>query len=403
LLHWRVLRFASTLAAFALLLALAACGGGRTVPAPPGPPQLPSAMPLPTGPVRAEPLGPPPSAGPVKVALLVPLSGTNAELGKAMLEAAQLALFATPSERLTVMPRDTAGPGGAAGAARSAVAGGAQLILGPLLAADVEAVKPIAAEARVNVIAFATQTQVAGGNVFLLGFLPRQEVQREVSYARERGLSRFAALAPNTAYGRLMTEALRESVAASGGTVGKIEFLDGPGAVRRLVGFSPTGPAAGEFDALLLPLGGDQLKQTARQLREAGVAAGQVRLLGSGLWDEPSVAAEPALQGGWFAASPPEQRRDFESRFQAAYGHPPPRLASLAFDAAALAAALAARGGDPFTQEAILNPSGFTGIDGLFRFTSQGLVQRGLAVLEVGPGGFAVVSPAPRSFRDLTF
>jgi hypothetical protein len=125
-----------------------------------------------------------------------------------------------------------------------------------------------------------------------------------------------------------------------------------------------------------------------------------VRLLGSGLWDDASVAGEAALTGGWFAASPPEPRREFESRFQSTYGHPAPRLASLAFDAAALAAVLAKGGGVPFSQEAILNPSGFTGVDGLFRFTPQGLVQRGLAVLEVQPGGNVVVSPAPANFQD---
>src|SRR5213078_727923 len=109
------------------------------------------------------PLAPPAApgaAGAVKVALLVPLSGANAGLGKAMLEAAQLALFTTASERLTLVPRDTAG-----------TADGAQLILGPLLAAEVEAVKPIAGEAKLNVIAFSTATQLAGGNVFLMGFL----------------------------------------------------------------------------------------------------------------------------------------------------------------------------------------------------------------------------------------
>ena len=128
-----------------------------------------------------------------------------------------------------------------------------------------------------------------------------------------------------------------------------------------------------------------------------------MRLLGSGLWDDPSIAGEPALEGGWFAASPPETRREFNSRFQATYGHPAPRLASLAFDAAALAAALA-RGTDvPFSQEAILNPSGFTGVDGLFRFTAQGLVQRGLAVLQVGPRGNTVVSPAPQNFQDFSY
>ena len=109
------------------------------------------------------------------------------------------------------------------------------------------------------------------------------------------------------------------------------------------------------------------------------------------------------MYGGWFAASPPEPRREFETRFQATYNHPPPRLASLAFDAAALAAVLARNGGpEPFAPEAILNPNGFTGVDGLFRFTQEGLVQRGLAVLEVQQQGTVVVSPAPATFRDFS-
>ncbi len=386
------------------------------VPAPAGLPQSPYAGPrFPAPPVTAVPLPPavPSAAGPVKVALLVPLSGPNAELGKSMLEAAQLALFTTESGRLTLIPRDTAGTAeGAVAAARSALGEGARLILGPLLAAEVEAVKPVAREAKVNVIAFTTQIQAAGGNVFLIGFLPRQEVMREVAFARERGLSRFAALAPNAAYGRLMGEALRESATASGGSVGRIEFFEAragdlAAAVQRLLSGGSAAPGAGgaaspAFDALLLPAGGAQLQQIARQLKEAGLDTAKVRLLGSGLWDDTSIAGEPALYGGWFAASPPAARREFASRFQATYGHSAPRLASLAFDAAALAAVLAKSGGDdPFTQEAILNPSGFTGVDGLFRFTQAGLVQRGLAVLEVQPQGNVVVSPAPQSFRDL--
>src|SRR4051812_25743363 len=280
------------------------------VPAPPGPPQSPIAAPKPPAIVPTAPIGqealPPPAVGQIKVGVLLPLSGANAELGKAMLEAAQLALFATAGERLILVPRDTAGSGGAAAAARSAIADGARLLLGPLLAPEVEAVRPIAAEARVNVIAFATQTQVAGGNVFLMGFLPRQEVAREVSFARERGLSRFGALAPSTAYGHLMTDALRETIGA-GGTVTRVEYLsDGGGdaaaAVGRLVGAGPAAKA--EFDALLLPLGGDQLKQIARAIKAAGGGADRVQLLGSGLWDDPSTAGEQALYGGWFAASP---------------------------------------------------------------------------------------------------
>jgi branched-chain amino acid transport system substrate-binding protein len=372
-------------------------------PAPIGRPQQPYSG----GPVPATahpPPAPTPNAEAIKIAILLPLSGANADLGKAMLEAAQLALFTMGGDKLVLVPRDTTGTAqGAADAAKAVIADGARLIIGPLVADEVEAVKPIARDAHVNVIAFATKTQVAGDNVFLMGFLPRQEVAREVSFAHERGLSKFAALAPATAYGHLMADSLKEIAAANGSTVTRVEFFTGdPGSVIKKL--APANDAAPSFDALLLPEGGDQLKQIAQQLKAAGIDSAQVRLLGSGLWDDPGIESEPALAGGWFAASPPDARQDFASRYQGAYGHPPPRLASLAFDAAALAAVLAKNPDpDPFSQTAIANPNGFTGVDGLFRFTAQGLVQRGLAVLEIQPGGDKVVSPAPRNFQDFAY
>jgi ABC-type branched-subunit amino acid transport system substrate-binding protein len=399
---------ASRLAAFLLIGVLTACTGGG--PAPVVKPSNIGPQAAPTAPVSATPVPPPGGQG-LKVALLLPLSGPNAELGKAMLEAAQLALFTTGTDKLTLVPRDTGGTAdGAAKAAKSAIDDGAKLILGPLIADEVVAVRPIAQAANVNVIGFATKTEVAGGNVFLMGFLPKQEVVREVAYAREQGLGRFAALAPNSPYGHLMGDALRDVATAAGGTVTRIEYFDTRGsdasaAIKRLV---PTaaGPAAAgaPFDALLLPTGGDQLKQVAAQLRNAGVDATKTRLLGSGLWDDPSIAGDPNLAGGWFAASPPDIRHEFESRYQGAYARVPPRLASLGFDAAALAAVLAKSDSpDPFSAQAIQNPNGFTGVDGLFRFGPDGLVQRGLAVLEVSPGGDKVVSPAPKSFQNLGY
>jgi branched-chain amino acid transport system substrate-binding protein len=368
-------------------------------------------------PPATPPGAPSAAAGGQKVALLLPLSGANGELGQAILDAAQLALFEAGADRLTLLPRDTGGnAAGAASAARAVIGEGVHLILGPLLSPEVEAVKPLARDAHLNVIAFSTVTNLAGGNVFLMGFLPRQEVVREVGYARQRGLRRFAALAPNSPYGHLAADALQEAVSSSGGTVAKIEFFE-PGAtdpalsIQRLLSRGPaTGVvpvAAGpvpSFDALLLPEGGAKLKQVARQVRAQGAEAKSVQLLGSGLWDTPDIGSEPALEGGWFAASPPEVRQEFDERFSATYGHRPPRLASLGYDAAALAAVLA-RGssGEPFSQQAILNPSGFTGVDGLFRFTPNGLVQRGLAVLEVEAKGAVVISPAPQSFQDVAY
>ena len=415
--RWCSARFASRRAALLLALALAGCGQALS-PAAVFAPRQPYASPPPAA-IASQPLNPPaqePNSATVKVAILLPLSGANADLGKAMLEAAQLALFTTGSDRMTLVPRDTTGTvAGAADAARAVIADGARLILGPLVADEVDAVKTIAQGAHINVIAFATKTEVAGGNVFLIGFLPRQEVAREVSFAHERGLNRIAALAPNSPYGHLMADSLKDIAAQTGGAPPRVEFFDPradtAAAVKRLVsggataaaGAPPPGSAAA-FDALLLPEGGDALKQIARQLKAAGIDTSQTRLLGSGLWDDPSIVDEPALQGGWFAASPPDARDEFDSRYRKAYGREPPRLASLAFDAAALAAVLAKNPDpDPFSPQAIENPNGFTGVDGLFRFTAEGLVQRGLAVLEVAPGGARVVSPAPRNFQDFAY
>src|SRR5262249_11047577 len=151
-------RFASPHLVLALL-ALAACAAPM-VPAPLASRQPPyRQLPPPA------PAAPPPASaaepGPAKVALLVPLSGGNAALGQAMLDAAQLALFEAPDDRLTLVPRDTGGNAeGAARAARAVIADGARLILGPLLAAEVDAVKPLARDAHLNIVAFSTVTEL---------------------------------------------------------------------------------------------------------------------------------------------------------------------------------------------------------------------------------------------------
>ena len=81
---------------------------------------------------------------PVKVALLLPLSGSLASLGKAMSDAAQMAMFDLADRRFELMPIDDKGTAnGSADAAEQAIANGARLILGPLLAPSVRAVAPL--------------------------------------------------------------------------------------------------------------------------------------------------------------------------------------------------------------------------------------------------------------------
>lgn len=350
---------------------------------------------------------PPPGAnipGEIKVALLLPLSGPSGWLGRAMLDAAQMALYDLADQKLELLSRNTQGTAaGAAAAAQQVISQGAQLVLGPLLAAEVTAVRPIAQAAHVPVIAFSTETQLAGDGVYLMGFLPSEEVDRVTAYAHAQGYDRFAVLAPNTPYGQIVADAVKNAVAAEGATLARVQFFDpalrsAAAAVRR---FAAEGV---DYDALFLPEGGTQLKVLAPQLPYFKIDPDQVKFLGTGLWDDPSLGAEPALDGAWYAAPTPAARAAFEQRFAKLFGHPPPRLATLGYDATALAAVLArAPGGADFSATAITNPNGFSGLDGIFRFGSDGLVQRGLAVLQVERGRDVIVEPAPQSFQNLGY
>lgn len=397
-------RFTGLALASALLILGSALAGCTSTRPPRSPPVAETRPPAATAPATVLPTPAAPEAaagGRLRVALLVPLSGPAASLGQAMLDAAQMALFDIADDRLELLVRDSGGTAATAGnAARSAVADGAKLILGPLLAAEVEAVKPIAASANIGVVAFSTAMQLAGNGTWLLGFDPRQEIQRVVLYAHQHGRNRFAALAPSSPYGDIAVATLRDAVVIAGASVVRISRYD-PQAINLAPAVQAFATAGSDFDALLIAEGGAKLKALAPQLPFEGIDPDQVKFLGTGLWAEPGLGTEPALQGAWFAAPDPAPRADFEKRFKDLYQRPPPLLATLGYDATALAAVLA-RNRD-FSAASLTNPSGFAGLNGIFRLLPDGIVERGLAVLEVHRTGVTVVDPAPQTFQRPTF
>jgi ABC-type branched-subunit amino acid transport system substrate-binding protein len=354
-----------------------------------------------------QPSAPPPVpvAGQVRIALLLPLKHPSKEtraVAQAMQDAAQMAMFDMGARSMMLMPRDTGPtPETAAAAASDAIAKGAEIILGPLLANDVRAVAPIARAKNVPVVAFSTDRTVAGDGVFLLSFLPEQEVSRVISYAVSKGHGKFVALVPETPYGKRVEEAFRTTVAQSGReVVGVQTYQPNPQALEPAV----KAVAKMGFDTIFLPEGGTMLRSLGPILAVNHVESRKVKFIGTGLWDDPAVAREPSLHGGWFAVPPQEQRTNFITRYQQLYGSKPPRIASLAYDAIALSATLAS--GPPgrrYTRATIADPNGFAGIDGIFRFRTDGMTERGLAVMEVTDMGQTVISPASSTFQSQGF
>ena len=402
-----VLHSLNRFCAIALALAIAACTtetkAPPPAPAPPPPPKvavaknpldrdLPSYLRLP---------GMAPDMVPVRVGIILPFTSSSAPtraLAQSMMKAAELAMFDSGNKTILLMTADE-GNGGAsaAAAAQQLLAQGAEVIVGPLFGPSVTAVAPIARDRGIPVLAFSTERTVAGNGAFLLSFLPENEVARVVNYAAKNGRHQFALLAPQTPYGDVAKTAFDEAVASAHGAIVDAErYPPDAGAV--------TGPAGAVAksgaDAVLIAQGGTILRAIAPTLSLDGATKDKVKLLGTGLWnDDAAINREASLLGSWYAAPAPNADAEFVSKYRSIYGAAPASLASLAYDAVSLVALLSA--GAPyhrFTQAALMDPNGFAGVNGIFRFNNDGTSERGLAVLEVTGSGPVVVSPAPTTF-----
>ncbi len=339
--------------------------------------------------------------GTVKVGLILPLSasGNAGFAGQAMRNAAAMALAEFNSPNIQLLVKDDAGvPATARQAAEQVIAEGAQFILGPLFAQSVAAVGQVARTANIPVIAFSTDTNVASHGVYLLSFLPESDVARIVQYAASTGKRSYAALIPDNPYGTVVEAAFKQDAARRRGRIIALErYPHGQAAMAKPV--KNIALAAPRADALFIPDGADAVPGVAQMLVADGVNTRKVQLLGTGLWDDPRVFGTRALDGGWYAAPDSAGYRNFAARYRARYRQEPVRTATLAYDAVALVAALVkTQGARRFSPEVLTNPSGFSGIDGLFRFRPDGTNERGLAVLRVTPSGGQIISPAPKSF-----
>jgi branched-chain amino acid transport system substrate-binding protein len=350
---------------------------------PPAPAPEPSATALPT------------DTGRHRIALLVPMSGDTAAVGQAIANATTMALLDTTADNLRITTYDTSE--GVATAARKAIADGNKLILGPLTADAVPAVQAAARPAGVPVIAFANDAAVAGPDVFVIGHMPEQSIRRTVAFARSRGAARFAVLVPEGDYGARAFSALENALRDYGGSLVRKEgYARGN---TSIVSAAARLRAAGGFDTVLVAdsarLGIDAAGELQRGVRT------RARILGTELWSgDAALARAPALEGALFAAVSDQRYKRFADSYAARFGAQPYRTATLGYDAVLLTLRVARdwKVGTPFPKSELYDKGGFLGVDGAFRFTRNGVIERALEVREVKGGEVTPVDPAPTGF-----
>jgi branched-chain amino acid transport system substrate-binding protein len=382
--------------AFGLCLSVTACGsmsgwGGHG----PGDVAAPAPQAEAARPDGGEQIG----SGPARVALIVPLTQASGPslVGTSLRNAAELAYLEAGGNEVTLFVKDDhSSPEGAREAAQAALSEGAELILGPLFASNVREVGKVARAAGKPVIAFSTDASTTGQGVFLLSFLIENYVDRIVDFAASKGKKSVAALIPENDYGRVAETELQQAAARDNVRVMSIEHYQPrtmTAAVQKIAALHD------QIDSLFIPEQADAMQAMSEALTAARLNSKQVQILGTGLWNDARVLRLPALQGAWFAAPENGGYNAFVERYRAKYHADPTRIATLAYDAVSLAAALAhTQGSQRYSQNVLTNPAGFNGADGIFRFRADGTNERGLSVLQINNGVAVPISPASHSF-----
>ncbi len=330
-----------------------------------------------------------------RVALLLPVTGPDGDVGQSIANATALAMADTKTTNIRLITYDTAL--GVEAAARRAIADGNKLILGPLRGDNVLAAAAIARPAGVPIISFSNDVGVAGQNVFLLGHLPNQSIDRVVRYARAQGYNRFGGIVSKNVYGQRASSNLANSVRSAGGTLVGVQESDGSAAsvdaaTRRLA-------AMGQVDAVLIADSGRVAVITVPSLRKHGLRGAKV--LGTDLWNiDGSLANSKPMYGAWFASVSDTLYNQYATKYRVRYGRSPLRLSSLGYDSVLLIARVARewRPGARFPVSQLTDPQGFIGVDGSFRFMPNGLTERALEVHEIQAGKFVTINAAPRAF-----
>ncbi len=330
-----------------------------------------------------------------RVALLVPLSGTTAEVGQALANATTMALLDTNAENLRITTYDTGR--GASAAARQAIADGNKLILGPLLADNVPSVQAAARPANVPAIAFSNDSSVASADVFVMGHIPEQSIERSIQYARNNGSANFSALLPEGDYGQRSYNALQNSLREYGGSL--VAFERYSRGNTSIVGAAQRLRTRGGYDTVLIADGARLAVQAAGELRSDGATG--ARILGTELWSgESTLTRSSAVNGALFSAVSDGRFRRFSESYEARFGNRPHRIATLGYDSVLLTLRVARdwRVGSRFPVNMLYDRGGFLGVDGPFRFDRNGVAERALEVREVRGNQIVEVDAAPTTF-----
>ncbi|MDE6570652.1 MAG: penicillin-binding protein activator [Alphaproteobacteria bacterium] len=358
------------------------------------------------------------------IAVLLPLSGANAEIGRGIRTSVETAALQQPLNGVTMTFYDMSGPlTDKQTTVASALATNPAIIIGPVFADDVRMVRSMK-PMELPVLSFSSDTTAIGGGVMTMALMPTQSIETIIREMGTDGVRNMVILAPDTASGKLMagtaiqaaniydmpvaglfyytekdTDSIKNAAnrasmftARTAANTRAREILSDILTREQLTPQEKTSLNAqlgkisksetlgdAPFDAVLFLGGAADSRALASFLRYYGIGARDARFYGTALWDGSDVMRDFTMSGSKFATLP-EIPVQFTDVYEQVAGRAPSRLDSFGYDATNLAVGMIYS--DKSQAAYLLDPSGYRGVDGLLRMRPDGTSERALRIVQ---------------------
>lgn len=160
----------------------------------------------------------------VDVAILLPMSGPEAELSKEYAQMIKIGLSDGAKTKIRVTSYDTTDKQKLDESLDKILEIGSDIIIGPIYS---ETTKIVANKVRGKgtlVLSFSNNPVLADKQIFIYGHAPMRQMEQLTNYFLENNYKNYIALLPSGRHSTLVSKILRDMIANADGTLSRIEF-----------------------------------------------------------------------------------------------------------------------------------------------------------------------------------
>ncbi len=363
----------------------------------------------------------------LNIVLMLPLSGKHYQIGKSLLNSAQLAVEKKNNKKIIFTIIDTGDDEQLLSQLYSVLENDIDIIIGPVFSDKVNQVREVTKNKDIPIVTFSNNSKIQDNRLYVFGLKLEDELKELLTYSIKRNLKKYAVLVPRNEFGSRVEKEIKQFQSKNNLSTfnftfynpnspdfydvskdvsnfeerkanleKKIKQLEKENSekakeeLKKLKKLDTYGEL--NFEALIIfAQNFQEVSNFSSILPYYDVDPKKIQYIGSSLWAKNLSLKEPGLDNGYFAALDIDNRRKFEDMYLEIFNSKPHSLAALSYDIVGLISNLH-QDKNNFTIETLHNSNGFIGINGWFKMTSNGNVSRQPKIYKIKNQKFSLLN-----------